>query len=620
LNRLKRLCAITAGAFIGFALALVLARLVKPFWPVPRSGVGFVTVNKIPKGIDDFRFVLVLLLVPAGMFVVHHLAGDALDSAARPIDAGAQEPKSCPRWLVFSAAIVLAGIRIAASPGIHGPIDLFHEGHHLAPAGRVLSGGAFYRDVVPYHGLLADGGLDAAAFRLFGETLAVSRRLHVALDAFFFAAAAVAFGFALPGAASFLASIFLLVGLTDAFGLPGSFPFYRTLPLLLSAVATVRFVQKGRRRSLVFAGAASSLGLFWSLEIGLFALFSLAVWLIAERLIADKPFPVRDRAAPIVTGATLGVLPFFALLSAQGAWRPFLHDSYFILRSAGAVWGFPAPGAREVATLALDPFGAAGWEAVRFHAPALLFGAMLGYLVIGGRVGSKDLDRRILLALLLFSIVGYRSALGRVSFSHTRYSMVVPSLLISFALGQWFRLPARRPRFRWIAGILIAGSFLLYSGFATSLRTIARRLGTGSSRLRGDGLVPLGLERSGGVRVPEAQAESIESFGRYVRESASPGETFYDFSNSPALYFLLEQNNPVRVLDSADLSADSFENEALAILEARRPAFIVVSCPQGVEKFDGVANAERCPKLWEWIGKNYPGAAEVGGFGIRTRW
>ena len=55
-------------------------------------------------------------------------------------------------------------------------VNLFEDGHQLLPASEMLRGERLYRDVVPGHGMITDGGLDWLAMRLFGERIDVALR------------------------------------------------------------------------------------------------------------------------------------------------------------------------------------------------------------------------------------------------------------------------------------------------------------------------------------------------------------------------------------------------------------------------------------------------------------
>jgi hypothetical protein len=613
---MRRRAAAWAGGFAGALVACLLAHFARPFWPVPSGGVGFVTVHSIPKGIDTFRYLLFLALIPAGALAASRSADAPPGRAGEPAEAE-------PRWRLVAAAVLVAAVallRILASDGIHGPIDLFHAGHYLSPASDALAGKIFFRDAFPFHGLATDGGLDALAFRAAGETLATARTLRVALDVVFFALASVLFAGVLRRPARIAAGVAILLLASGALRLPGSFPFFRTLPLLACAAAAARHARTGRRSALVLSGAVAALGLFWSLEVGLFACAAVVFYAAAEPWYRREPGRIVSSIVAGAAGIALALLPALAVLAARGALGAFLRDSATVLASTGAIWDLPSPVPRDVVRAALHgPVALLRSEATRFYGPQIFFGAVAAALLFrrrDGRAGSRD---AVMLALLVFSAVGYRTALGRTSYSHTRFALVVPTLLLAAWLPEAF--------FRWrgaraakiLASAAAVAAFALYAELPESVRDTAGKIRGRADRRDGRGLVALPLSRGGGACVPAGQAASLSGLAEFAGSALRPGETFYDFADAGALYFLLGRVNPTRFYEASVLSADGWQEETIAELERARPGFVVVAAGQGEEAFDEVPISRRCPRLAAWIESRYPAVSTVGDFTIRRQ-
>jgi len=362
-----------AGGAAGALAAFLIARMARPFWPVPGGGVGFVTVQSIPKGIDTLRYLLLLILIPAGALASRRFAGTAESATSMPEEEASGR---AALWIGAILAAAVAVVRVFASDGIHGPIDLFHAGHYLSPASDALAGKTFFRDVFPFHGLAADGGLDAMAFRVAGETLATARGLRVLLDVLFFSVAAAIFAGVLRRPARIAAGVTILLLASGALRLPGSFPFFRTMPLLVSAAAAWH-ARGGRRSALWVSGAAAAIGLFWSLEVGLFACAAVIFASVVEPWYRREPERIGASIAAGVGGIVLVLLPAAVLLAARGALAAFARDSATILASTGAIWDLPAPVPRDVARAAMHgPLALLRSEATRFYAPQLFFGGV----------------------------------------------------------------------------------------------------------------------------------------------------------------------------------------------------------------------------------------------------
>jgi hypothetical protein len=601
-----------AGGAAGALLACIIAKVARPFWPIPDAAIGFVTVHAIPKGIDTFRYVLLLALIPAGAF----WAGRGRTSEGPPSDEG-----TASVTVGFTALLIIlvAILRVLSSEGIHGPIDLFHAGHYLSPASDVLAGQVFFRDAFPFHGLAADGGLDALAFRIGGETLATAGRLRTLLDLIFFSSAVAVFAAVLRRRARIIAGVTALLLLTGALRLSTTFPFFRALPLLLASAAVVRFVRTGRRGVLIFAGAVAGLGLFWSLEIGVFSCAALLIWSVADPLYRGENRLTRGCVGSVSVGIAAALVPAFVLLAAFGALAPFVRGSWTILKSTGAMWDLPAPVPSEMLRAFLRGRIVYLAEAARFYGPVFFFGAIAAGLALRRRERKPRPRERVLLALLIFSVVGFRMALGRCSYSHTRFAMVVPALLFSAWLPEALFQRRRWKKWRLLGAMAGVLAFVFYAEVPESIADAVRRIGSFSSRMRGDGFVLLPLPRAGGARVPAEQAASLSALAEFANARLEPGETFYDFADAGALYFLLDRRNPARVYEASVLSADDWQSRAISDLERAHSGFVVVSAGQGEEAFDGVSIVTRCPRLAAWLFARYPEEVRVGEFVLRIQ-
>src|SRR5512144_918723 len=80
---------------------------------------------------------------------------------------------------------LFAAIIWIATRGPGAALDLFENGHWLAPASDMLAGKMPYHDTFPMHGFLSDGGRDYLVFRLFGTTFRASVEVRHVLESFF---------------------------------------------------------------------------------------------------------------------------------------------------------------------------------------------------------------------------------------------------------------------------------------------------------------------------------------------------------------------------------------------------------------------------------------------------
>jgi hypothetical protein len=498
-------------------------------------------------------------------------------------------------------------------------MDPFHEGEHLTPAWLFLNGERPYRDVFLLHGLGTDGGLDA----LVGGRPLAARRLQTVLDA---ATLALLVPIAAEVTATFwwmLAAVALSLCGAAALWVP-VFPYFRLAPVLLAALGLLRYVRSGRAGPLLLAFVSATLGVLWSLDTGTYALAGTAIAyaLIAARsatrsaarsagfqpaatLASSRPvlpsagrqdaggaagrMPALRVAAlrvPLLAAIALA-LPFLVLLAVRADIPRFLTDSFVVIpRAIDAVWALPAP----------KVFSLAG---LRYYLPPVFYGILLA-------IGWKRRDPRILIVAVL-SIVLFRTAAGRVSWSHTRFA--TPLLSIAFVA---FVLQPLRNR---VAMALLGIAAILYFEVPQNAVAGAKLLAQWPQRQKHEGLVrhPLAPD----IYTTEDNATQLATLKNYV-DSLGPG-TILDFTNERALYFLLRRKPPVRCFDIPMLAAYPLLNEAMLQLQAHPPVAVILGGEPSVAVFDGIPNKDRVPELARWIDVTYPSRTQIGRFIVATR-
>ena len=560
------------GSIAGAIVAAVVAPLTLRLFDVPAGGVGWVTVQQYPKGWDYF----VVGLLFAGAF-----AGGWLLSRGRPGPSAGEDPSTslgagtrAPRYLAIAAVLFL--VMLFAHDHPYAFIDMFHDGEHLTPAMQLKAGQRPYRDIFFLHGLGTDGGLDAL---VLGDPPSPRRvrRLYTVLNA---ATVAMIAGIAAEvcvtgwGVAAAALLSFAALGA----GQVPVFPYFRLAPILIAAWALIRFARHGKSLPLFVAVAASSLGILWSLDTGTYALMATGAVLVVVR---------RPRVAQLVAVAGALMLPLLVLLLLRADLRLFFIDSFVAIpRSIDAIWSLAAPRAFT-------------FEAARYYVPVAFFGFLLAF---GWR-------RPEMATLAIFSIVLFRTAAGRVSWSHTRYAMP----LIGIAIAAFLLEPLVRRRA--IAGALIVAApavFLFEVG--PNLRDATKMIAGWRARQSHEGLVPYPFRTGKGIYTYEADAADLAALNGFLR-----GGSFLDFSGERALYYVLERKPPIRCADINMLSNPDLLAEAMAELNANPPAHVIVEGTRVFREFDGVSHEVRVPDLARWIDANYPRRVQIGRFVVATR-
>ena len=531
------------------------------------NGVGIVTVSHYAKSID---YAVVAALIAASAAIAYAVPSPPGEGGAKRRVRG-----SVP------LAIITFIVMFFVHDHPYMLMDPFHEGEHLTPAFLFKTGERPYTDVFVLHGLAYDGGLDALVLGDPPSPLH-ARRLETVLDAATLALLALIAAEICATGGGMIAAVFVALCAVAAGQLP-VFPYERFVPLYLAILGILWFVRTGRGLFLAFA--ASTLGLLWSLETGMYALAATAICTAIVR-------PPLRRVA--IYAAIAIALPVAILILLRADLRRFAIDSFVIIpRSIDAIWSRPAP-------KTLD------WESARYCFPPIFFGWLLA-----ASIKRRDVRG---ISVAIFSIIAFRSAAGRCSWSHTRYG--VPLLGVALVAFVFEPLVMRK---KWIAALVAAiPVFILVEAWPNSVAA-TKFIGGWTARQHHEGLVPYPVRAGRGIYTTPADAADLAALNAFVSANAAPGAPIFDAANERASYYLLQRKPPTRCFDIPMLSSPPLLAEAMEQLQKNPPALVIVEGMKVLDNIDGVPNRVRVPQLFDWIDRNYPRRVRVGRFVVATK-
>jgi hypothetical protein len=370
------------------------------------------------------------------------------------------------------------------------------------------------------------------------------------------------------------------------------FPYFRLAPLFLAALGLLRHVRTGSGRALFLAFASSTLGLLWSVDTGTYAVAGTFVAYAIVRIakLARTELPLK-RA--LIYAVVALALPFVVLLALRGDVKQFLVDSYVIIpATSDAAGALPAP----------PPFTAVG---ARYYLPPVFYGFLFAVALLALRRGDRLLAAQIGIVALL-SLLLFRSASGRVGWSHTRFA----TILLGIAVAA-FVLERLRSR---VAVVLIAIAMVFYFEVPQNVAAGTKLIAGWRARQKPEGLVRHPLVR--GIYTYEQNAIELSTLNAYI-QSLGPGPIL-DFTNERALYLFLRRKPPARAFDIGMLSSPRLLRDTMRELETNRPVAVILGGYPAVAVFDGVPNQQRVPQLAVWIEANYPRRTEIGRFTVAT--
>ncbi len=472
-------------------------------------------------------------------------------------------------------------------------VNVFEDGCTLAFAHEHVSGAAPFRQTFPVHGWGVDGGVDGLAFRLTSptlETFRIRRALFTALALPALAAACAA----TLGSAGWAAAAFTMC--------LGICPFVSERHLL--AFAAVAFLAAGVRRErmryLVPAGIVSAMGVFFALDMGIIVL---AGGVLGLGLVAIS----RRRLAPLVRfliGVVIGAIPFIGILAGHNSLRAFFRVSFReIPGEILATWGLPLP------PLFPHPLNLTGIvDSLRGTPPTIAFLATLACLCVIVLLFRLPWDREDLVVLpaLAVALLALRGAAGRADPGHYELYGVFAGIPAAWLL----RRAAQPSVFR-----AAAVAAFLWMGIhpRSAMKDVLGAVKEGS-RARARGAAEMKpIPGGGSALVPATQADDLAVLRKTLENVMGPRDTYFDFSNEPALYFLLDRRMPIPYLGPEFYESAAAQQRVVALCERVRPIVAIAQVSGGLDSFDGVANDVRAPLVEAYLKEKYRPFTVVGG-------
>lgn len=461
---------------------------------------------------------------------------------------------------------------LAAEGKPHG--DLFEDSHNLTTAAEMLRGEKPYRDIIPSHGLIQDGLLDYLILRTGKQTAGHAIQAHGVIGTVVsvagYAVAACATGSADAG----LLAYFLARGMdTGGGGL-------RAAPALFALALLAYGVRRRNARAFAYAGAMLVVAALTSLDFAFYSGICLIVAVALRRL--------AWRAAAI--GLAIGGAVVLLAMTITGITMAFIRTTLFEIPSWSQVYSF-------------TPFAAPeGLRAHRFPPDVLLalfdrgsFSNVFFVLcLIGVAAGVHMLRRRgradVLLVLATWVIAAGLSYAER----HHPYPQFIAAPL-AVTLATFLRRRA-----------LLVVILVILAQPTTHLLVIDMLRHT-RGPMSADVTEVAEIPRARGALYSARNAAAIRSVQKYAATNLRPTDTFFDFTNRGALYFLLNRDCPIRQVEVAFYEPESRQREVIARIEAN-PHIRAALVPRDGDPtvmVDGIPNQTRAPLVWQYLEQHF---------------
>lgn len=513
------------------------------------------------------------------------------------------------RWLQVATTAVIYPITILAYASTTSTLaaegkphaDLFEDAHNLAVASEMLRGERPYRDIIPTHGLIQDGLLDFLILRTRKPTAGHVIETHGVIGG----TIAIA-GYAVTTCAVGSADVGLLgYFLASSMGTAGG--GLRAMPALFGLALLVYGLRKRTSRPFFYASGLVVVAGLTSLDFGAYTAIALLIAVL--RLGAGPP---RKRAARAAAMGFLvaGTITALALL-ATGILVDFVRTTLFDVASVASAY-------------ALTPFNTSDVLSKHRFPPELLVGlfdrssfaplfwaiALLG-LAVGitiRRPHRSPLHRwnDALLALASWVVVAGLSYAER---QHAYFMFLAAPMGASvIAILSIHRTAVHR----YSAGLITV--ILLMLAQPTAYLSVIDMLRHTHGPLDQTVVEVDDVPRARGALYRPADATTIRSARKYVSSSLGAGDTFFDFTNRGALYFLLDRDCPVRQVEVAFYERDKQQREVIRRIE-ENPRVRAALIPRDGDlstMVDAVPNQQRAPLVWEYLRRHFQPDFEEG--------
>ncbi len=456
-------------------------------------------------------------------------------------------------------------------------VNFFEDGHSLLPASDYLRGERPYRDVLPAHGLIEDGGFDYVAMQAGGVSVG-SRLKARALVGNLTTVALYALAFAATGSAEAAFFAVILSMMT------GAQTMHIRLMLPLATLAFIAAAIRLRRpRLFAYAGVGTVLCGATSLDFGAYTLITLIVAMVRTRIVR-----------PALIGIAAAAIPFFIALAALGILDDFFRGTFIDTLAAGPAYTlelFTLPDAMKNINAFPDVLAAMLDRTVFPYIAWCAMAVFVGVMIVRR-------PRRRLEPALLIAVFGVLTAISYAERHHLYFRMPA-MVLVAYVILRLFRRRSVLALPALVVAIVLAAptTHLAVLGW---MRRSRAPIEQGWVEIRD-------VPRARGAFFHETDARVLDSVRRYVALSLKPDETFFDFTNSGILYFLARRDCPIREYEVAFYESEAQQREVIRRIESNPKirAALVPASPQGRFSVDGIPNADRAPLVWQYLQTNF---------------
>ena len=501
-------------------------------------------------------------------------------------------------WFIYpvAALMYLSATSHLAAEG-HPHADLFENAHNLTPANELLRGELPYRDIITAHGLFQDGLLDSLIMRTGSVTAGGVLETRGVISSFN-SVAVYALAACVTGSPDLGILTYFLGAVMGTSG--GTL---RVLPALVSLALLTAGVRRRNARLVGLAGAGAVIAGLTSLDFGAYTFAALiaGVWRFG------RATAIRAAAIGIAVAGTIAAISFalFRILD------DFLRVTLFEILTLGPVYTLrPFAPTASLKTRRFFPDVLASLLDRDGFLPIVWIGCLLALVVIVSGWRRSDVwtrRRGIMEALIVVLVWVVVTAISYAERNNLYFQYVVPVVLVATA---YLLMRARTTvsRLTGAAVIVIA----LIAAQPTHYLIVLSMLRKAQGPMSADLVEVSNPRRAAGALYRARDAETMRIVSDYVSRTLAPDETFFDFTNRGALYFLLDRDVPIRQVEVAFYQTAERQREVIDRIAANPKVRLALIPAPGdpTVLLDGVPNEVRAPMVWAYLQAHFRPAFE----------
>lgn len=461
------------------------------------------------------------------------------------------------RFLRFVAYPIAAFAYPLVLLGVTAPphVNFYEDGHDIPVAAEMMRGERPYRDIIPLHGLVPDGGLSWTAMHLGASDIGAELRVRLVAGALMMVAIYFVALAATGSAELAILAVFLAFCM-----FPEQTIWLRPMPALFALACIL-----GPRKRFLAAGALIVVAAFFSAE---FALYTFLVALFS-----------RPRKSFFI-GIVAAALPILLLFAIGGFLTDFIRVTLDLAlhRSAYFMSAIEIPPCLHSLSSLVQSLG--DWRCLA----AILW---VIALITAATVRTNDALRYV----AAWMVIAGLSYIDR----HNYHFALLGAVFIVVAIS-------RLPRPAMIA-LTIVVLFLArpFEHFVSVVPALRKAHGIGD-----------GVMIEGALFDPQA-ANAIGTARRFAA-TLKPNETFVDFAGATMLYPLLRRDCPLRQAQIGIMETQAAQREVIDRLERNRNVTAaLIIFPPALSNIDDVPNRERAPLVWRYLNDHFAPAFDENG-------